>query len=85
VSGERFLRHVFRIGRVVHDPACHPECQRAALFQPLFELPPQRGLFALKRQLGLRRATGPDQGTFLHPFSPYNCQTPPPGVGFMGS
>jgi hypothetical protein len=80
-----FLGDVFRIRAVVQNAARYPKRQRPALLEALFELPPQRRLFAFKRQLGLRRATGPDQGNFLHPFSPYNCQTPPSGAGFKRS
>src|SRR5712691_10791126 len=79
------LRHVFGIGAVAQNTTRHPKGQCPTLCQTLFELPFQSGLIQFKDQLGIRRATGPDQGQFLHPFSPYNCQTPPSGIWFTRS
>src|SRR5580658_10036076 len=75
-----FLCDVLGIGCIAQDSAGNPESQRAALLEALFELTPLGGFFEIERQLGLRRATGP--GEFLHLIPPYNCQTPPPGLGF---
>jgi hypothetical protein len=75
-----FLRDILCIGCIAQDSARNPERQRAALLEPLFKLAPEGSFFKIERQLGLRRATGP--GEFLHLFSPYNCQTPPPGFEF---
>jgi hypothetical protein len=75
-----FLRDVLSIGRIAQDSARNPERQRAALLEAPFKLAPKGSFFKIERRLGLRRATGPSES--LHLFSPYNCQTPPPGFEF---
>src|SRR4029077_1420315 len=80
-----FLGDVLGIGGVAQASAADPKGERPALGQAFFELPSQRGLFQFEHQLGIRRVTGPDQGYFLHPLSPYTSQTPPPGRRFTGS
>ena len=75
-----FLRDILGIGSIAQDSARNPERQRAALLEPLFKLAPEGSRFKIEPRLGLRRAAGP--GEFLHLFSPYNCQTPPPGFEF---
>jgi hypothetical protein len=74
------LRDILRVGLIAQDSTCHPEGKRAALLDALLKLAPSSGFFTIERQLSLRCATGP--GEFLHPLSPYNCQTPPPGFEF---
>ena len=76
------LRHILCIGGIAQDSARNPKRQRAALLEALFKFTPEGSFFKIERQLGLQRPTGP--GEFLHLLSPYNCQTPPPGLEFDG-